>query len=87
MKQINQLQNTLQLSMASEEQTRDPEIRLVAVEVPKIENSEEYEYLPGHFDVRYITSEKLGEDGEALYTVRLQSGEIQTVRLELRLWL
>lgn len=55
-------------------------MRLVVVEVPKIENSEEYEYLPGHFDVRYITGEKLGEDGEALYTVRLESEEIQTVR-------
>lgn len=61
-------------------------MRLVVVEVPRIENSEEFEYLPGHFDVRYITGSKLGEDGEALYTVRLGSGEIQTVRPELQLW-
>ena len=79
-----QLQNALQLS-ATSEQAQQPEIRLVAVEVPKLENSEEYEYLPGHFDVRYIINEKWDEEGEAMYTVRLRSGELQTVSLEL--WL
>lgn len=79
MQQEDQLENVLQLSTVSRQQDETPERRLLAVEVPKVENSEEYEYLPGHFDVRYITRKKLDKDGEALYTVRLQSGEIQTV--------
>lgn len=66
--------------MASEQQNETLARHLVAVEIPRVENSEEYEYLPGHFDVRYITDKKLDKNGEALYTVRLQSGEIQTVR-------
>jgi len=49
---------------------------------PVIPNPNDYEYLPGHFAVRSIleldsTTEK------PLYTVRLQSGERQTVRTQL----
>lgn len=43
-----QLQCALQLS-ATYEQAHQPEDRLVAVKVPRVENREEYEYLPRSF--------------------------------------
>lgn len=79
-----QLQSALQLS-ATSKQAHQPEARLVAVKVPRVENREEYEYLPGHSEVRHIISEQWDNEGDATYTVRLRSGELQTVRF--RLWL
>lgn len=77
-----QLQSALQLS-ATSEQAHQPEARLAAVKVPRVENREEYEYLPSHSKVRYIVSEQWDNEGDATYTARLRSGELQTVRLRL----
>lgn len=45
---------------------------------PVIPNSNDYEYLPGHFAVRRIL-ELHSATEKPLYTVRLQSGERETV--------
>ena len=45
---------------------------------PVIPNSNDYEYLPGHFAVRRIL-ELHSTTEKPLYTVRLQSGERETV--------
>lgn len=52
---------------------------LSAVEIPTIRNPDEYEFLPGHYDVRYIISETSDEDQGTAYRVKLRSGEIETV--------
>lgn len=75
----DQLQDALQQS-ATSEQGQLSESRLAAVEIPAMTNSEGYEYLPGHFEVRYVMKEDWDDEGEASYKVRLRSGEIQTVR-------
>lgn len=57
------------------------EMRLAAVEVPPIANPEEYEFLPGHFGVRYVISKISHPLNEPSYRVRLRSGESDIVRL------
>lgn len=57
------------------------EMRLAAVEIPPIANPEEYEFLPGHFAVRYVISEISHPINEPSYRVRLRSGESDIVRL------
>ena len=49
----------------------------VEVNVPFIENHEQYEYLPGHSNVRYVISQV---HGEKAYKVRFESGDIEKVR-------
>ncbi|RHZ48960.1 putative chromatin remodeling complex subunit (Chd3) [Aspergillus thermomutatus] len=51
------------------------EMRLAAVEIPPVANPEEYEFLPGHFAVRYVISEISHPINEPSYRVRLRSGE------------
>lgn len=58
-----------------------PALELAAVEVPTIANSEEYELLPGHFDVHCVISEKLDHNEATSYQVKLRSGELLTVSL------
>ncbi|KAL5361398.1 hypothetical protein BJX96DRAFT_84461 [Aspergillus floccosus] len=48
--------------------------RVVAVEPPSISDSDEYEWLPGHFDVRCVLQE--AEDAD-FYVVKLKSGEVE----------
>jgi hypothetical protein len=57
------------------------EMRLAAVEIPSIANPEEYEFLPGHFAVRYVIGEISHPLNEPSYRVRLRSGESDIVRL------
>lgn len=56
-----------------------PESKLAAVEIPAISNSEEYDFLPGHFDVHCVINEKLDQGVATSYQVKLRSGELQTV--------
>lgn len=53
--------------------------KLATVEIPAISNPHEYEFLPGHRDVRYIVSETSVKNQGTMYRVKLKSGEIQTV--------
>lgn len=80
----NQLQETLQLSLTSEE-SQPSGLKLAAVEVPAVVNGEEYEYLPGHSAVRYVIREEQDAEGDVLYKVRMWSSELQTVRTRLLL--
>jgi hypothetical protein len=53
---------------------------MTAVEIPTFSNLEEYEWLPGHFNVRYIIEEVSSEASlEPLYRSKLESGETQVV--------
>ena len=52
----------------------------LAVETPIISNSDEYDFLPGHFDVRCVISEAIMTTKEPSYLVKLRSGETETVR-------
>lgn len=56
--------------------------RMVAVEIhpPPESNLEEYEFLPGHFDVNYIIDETEELEPEPFYRVKLRSGEVQKAR-------
>ena len=56
-----------------------PELKLAAVEIPTIPNSEEYDFLPGHFDVHCVINEKLDQGVATSYQIKLRSGELQTV--------
>ncbi|RJE23625.1 hypothetical protein PHISCL_04039 [Aspergillus sclerotialis] len=55
------------------------ELKLAAVEIPAIPNSEEYDFLPGHFDVHCVINEKLDQGVATSYQIKLRSGELQTV--------
>ena len=58
-----------------------PVLKFAGVEVPAPVNSDEYEYLPGHFEVRHVIREEWDADeDESLYNIKLRSGETQTVR-------
>ncbi|KAA8649844.1 putative chromatin remodeling complex subunit (Chd3) [Aspergillus tanneri] len=52
--------------------------QMPVVEIPSIANSDEYDYLPGHFDVRCVISEAV-DAGKESYLVELRSGEIETI--------
>ncbi len=57
---------------------------MTAVEIPILSNLEEYEWLPGHFNVRYIIEEASSEASfEPSYRVKLGSGETQVVCISL----
>jgi phage major head subunit gpT-like protein len=58
----------------------EPPKSQLAVEIPSISNSDEYDFLPGHFDVRCIIGEATATTMEPLYRVKLRSGEIELVR-------
>ncbi|GKZ35566.1 hypothetical protein AbraIFM66950_006265 [Aspergillus brasiliensis] len=51
----------------------------VTVEIPvtSFNDLSQYEYLPGHFDVRYVISEISEADAGLSYQVKLQSGETE----------
>lgn len=49
------------------------------IPVPMVENPSDYEYLPGHFAARRILSIDLTDPRQPMYTVRLRSGEQETV--------
>lgn len=53
----------------------------VMVEIPATSTSDlsQYDFLPGHFDVRYVISEISEVDAGLSYQVKLQSGETETV--------
>jgi hypothetical protein len=73
-----------QVSQQQQPLSPDPtprEMRLAAVEIPPIANPEEYEFLPGHFAVRYVISKISHPIDEPSYRVRLRSGESDIVRL------
>lgn len=50
------------------------------VVVPTVDNPGDYEYLPGHFAVRRILHIDPHDAKKPVFTVRLQSGERETVR-------
>ncbi|KAL4919999.1 PHD/FYVE-zinc-finger like domain-containing protein [Aspergillus aurantiobrunneus] len=53
---------------------------MTAVEVPVLSNFEEYEWLPGHFNVRYIIQELSSEtSSEPSYIVKLESRETEII--------
>lgn len=82
----DQIQQAAQLAAAAEAQPL-PELKFVGVEVPAPVNSGEYEYLPGHFEVRHVIREEWDVDeDESSYVVKLRSGEVQRVSSGL-LWL
>lgn len=56
--------------------------KLATVEIPAISNPHEYEFLPGHHDVRCIISETSVKNQGTMYRVKLKSGEIQTIPLD-----
>lgn len=60
-----------------EELLRGP--RMIAVEIhpPSESNLQEYEFLPGHFDVGYVIDETEELEPEPFYRVKLRSGEVQ----------
>lgn len=47
---------------------------------PTVDHPDEYEYLPGHFAVRRIFNIDSTNPQLPRYTVRLRSGELETVR-------
>nr|XP_001389337.2 chromatin remodeling complex subunit (Chd3) [Aspergillus niger CBS 513.88] len=53
----------------------------VMVEIPATSTSDlsQYDFLPGHFDVRYVISEISEVDAGLSYQVKLQSGETETM--------
>ncbi|KAL4778932.1 PHD/FYVE-zinc-finger like domain-containing protein [Aspergillus varians] len=54
--------------------------RMTAVEVPGLSNLEEYEWLPGHFNVRYVIQEVSSEtSSEPSYLVKLESRETEII--------
>lgn len=52
----------------------------VEVVVPIVENPSDYKYFPDHFVVRRILHVDSTDPQQPLYTVRLRSGERETVR-------
>lgn len=59
------------------------------ISVPTVDNPDDYEYLPGHFSARRILRIDPTNPQQPMYTVRLQSGESETVSLPhlvLKLW-
>ncbi|KAL4803624.1 hypothetical protein BDV18DRAFT_144070 [Aspergillus unguis] len=67
-------------SKKEKEATKPTGPEMVAVEVPTLQNLEEYEWLEGHFNVRYIIKEASSEGSyEPLYLVRLESRESQVI--------
>ncbi|KAL3479883.1 hypothetical protein BJX99DRAFT_221395 [Aspergillus californicus] len=67
----------------SKKKEDSPEItgpEMTAVEVPTITNTEEYEWLPGHFNVRYVIQEVSSETSpEPCYQVKLESRETEII--------
>lgn len=57
--------------------TQYPSVEVVA---PISENPSDYKYLPGHFVARRILHVDSTDPQQPLYTVRLRSGERETVR-------
>lgn len=57
-------------------ETHQPKAQLIEIAVPIVENKSEYEYLPGHSTVLYVSRMDFHT---SLYTVRLRSGERATV--------
>ncbi|KAL2862856.1 putative chromatin remodeling complex subunit (Chd3) [Aspergillus lucknowensis] len=54
--------------------------QMTAVEVPAISNPDDYEYLPGHFNVRYVIQEVSSDTSlEPSYRVKLESRETTTL--------
>lgn len=52
--------------------------KLSGIEVPRIDNPDDHEYLPGHFTVRRVISEEHTSEGSR-YRVKLESGEKEWV--------
>lgn len=52
----------------------------IGIVVPTVDHESDYEYLPGHFAVRRILKLHSENPQKPSYTIRLQSGEQQTVR-------
>lgn len=50
------------------------------IPMPTVDNPSDYEYLPGHFAARRILRIDPTNPQRPMYTVRLQSGERETVR-------
>ncbi|KAL4896819.1 PHD/FYVE-zinc-finger like domain-containing protein [Aspergillus ambiguus] len=59
----------------SPEEQRALGSQVIAVEVPSIPDADEYKFLPGHFDVRCV----IRETNTGLYSVKLRSGETETM--------
>ncbi|KAE8379677.1 PHD/FYVE-zinc-finger like domain-containing protein [Aspergillus bertholletiae] len=57
----------------------EPSKSHLAVEAPTISNSDDYDFLPGHFDVRCVISEAIETENEPSYLVKLRSGETETM--------
>lgn len=58
-----------------------PAQELSAVELPTVADGDEYHFLPGHFDVHCVISEKSVLNAPESYQVKLRSGELLTVSL------
>ncbi|KAE8349867.1 PHD/FYVE-zinc-finger like domain-containing protein [Aspergillus coremiiformis] len=61
---------------APEASPEPPKSRL-SVEIPTISNSNEYDFLPGHFHVRCVIGEATETTNEPSYLVKLRSGETE----------
>ncbi|KAE8394216.1 hypothetical protein BDV23DRAFT_180013 [Aspergillus alliaceus] len=55
----------------------EPSKSQLAIEIPTISNIDEYEFLPGHFQVRCIISKATDTTNKPSYLVRLRSGETE----------
>lgn len=53
----------------------------IEIQVPPIDNPEDYEYLPGHFRVRRVMEIDSTDPNRPVYTIRLASGERITVSI------
>ncbi|PYH90192.1 hypothetical protein BO71DRAFT_444079 [Aspergillus ellipticus CBS 707.79] len=60
-----------------------PETPPLVVEIPSTSTKDlsQYEFLPGHSDVRYVVSENSEADAGLSYQVKLQSGEVEMMSL------
>lgn len=50
-----------------------------AINVPSIDNPEDYAFLPGHFGIDRVLEVRSDEPQGPTYTVKLQSGELETM--------
>ncbi|EPS33346.1 hypothetical protein PDE_08308 [Penicillium oxalicum 114-2] len=78
---LSQLENTAPAALAGPTPKHGPSYQPLAIEiqVPPIDNPEDYEYLPGHFRVRRVMEIDSTDPNRPVYTIRLASGERITV--------
>lgn len=75
----NEPRNGGGLEESPQSETHESSPSSFEVVVPIVANTNDYNYLPGHFAVRRILKMNSDNPRKPLYTVRLQSGERETV--------